>query len=127
MPSHNNAPLNIAIAVSIKNLLSNGTLHISAVIPITNNILNILLPTILPIAIPALPFLAAATDVTSSGSDVQNATMVSPMNLSLMPKNLAIQDAPLTAKSLPLTTITPPIIIKRRHFHTGISLISPSS
>ena len=44
-------------------------MHISAVIPITNNILNILLPTILPIAIPALPFLAAATDVTSSGSD----------------------------------------------------------
>ena len=37
------------------------------------------------------------------------------------------QDAPLTAKSLPLTTITPPITIKRRHFHTGISLISPSS
>ena len=101
VPSHNTAPLAIAIIVSMINLLSNGTVQISAVVPITNRILKILLPTILPMAIPAFPFFAAVTDVTSSGSEVPNATMVRPINLSLIPKTLAIAEAPLTAKSLP--------------------------
>ena len=55
--------------VSTKNLLSKGTLQIREVVPITKRILKILLPTILPIAIPALPRFAAVTDVTSSGSE----------------------------------------------------------
>ena len=49
-------------------------------------ILKILLPTILPIAIPALPRFAAVTEVTSSGSDVPKATIVKPINRSLIPK-----------------------------------------
>ena len=56
--------------VSLINLRSNGTEQMSAAVPITNKILKILLPTIFPMAIPAFPFLAAVTDVTSSGSDV---------------------------------------------------------
>ena len=58
----------------------------SAVVPITNKILKILLPTIFPMAIPVFPLLAAVTDVTSSGRDVPSATIVSPINHSLMPK-----------------------------------------
>ena len=113
--------------VSMINLHSNGTEQMSAAVPITNKILKILLPTIFPMAIPAFPFLAAVTDVTSSGSDVPNATIVRPINRSLIPKNLAISVAPLTAKSLPITTITPPSTMKRRHFHTGISFTFSSS
>ena len=63
-------PLIIAIVVSIINLLWNGTTQISAVVPITNKMLKILLPTILPMAISTFPFFAAVTDVTSSGRDV---------------------------------------------------------
>ena len=47
---------------------------------------DLLLPTIFPMAIPVFPLLAAVTDVTSSGRDVPSATIVSPINLSLMPK-----------------------------------------
>ncbi len=65
--------------VSMINLRSNGTEQMSAAVPITNKILKILLPTIFPMAIPAFPFLAAVTDVTSSGSDVPNATIVRPI------------------------------------------------
>ena len=53
---------------------------ITALIPITANILNTLLPTILPIAISALPLIAANTEVNNSGSEVPSATMVRPMN-----------------------------------------------
>lgn len=53
---------------------------ITALIPITASILNTLLPTILPIAISALPLIAANTEVNNSGSEVPSATMVRPMN-----------------------------------------------
>ena len=86
VPSQRITPHRIAIPVSIINLLSKGTVQISAVVPITNRILKILLPTMFPMAIPAFPLFAAVTDVTSSGSDVPSATMVSPINLSLIPK-----------------------------------------
>ena len=119
VPIHKIAPTTTAMIVSMMNLLSNGTVQMSAVVPITNKILKILLPTIFPIAIPAFPFRAAATDVTSSGSEVPSATIVSPINRSLLPNYRAIADAPLTAKSLPFTTSTPPITMKRIHFHTG--------
>ena len=71
----------VATAVSSTNLLSNTTGLISAEVPATNKILKTLLPTILPIAISALPLLAAAIDVTSSGNEVPKATIVRPMIL----------------------------------------------
>ena len=86
----------ILIIVSIINDEAKGIVVISPEIPTINNILKMLLPTILPIAISALPFLAAVTDVNNSGRDVPKATTVSPMNLSLAPKNLAISVAELT-------------------------------
>ena len=98
MPTHSNIPLNTATPESIRNLGSNGTVQISAVVPMTNKILKILLPTIFPMAIPTLPFFAAITEVTSSGRDVPNATMVRPINRSLIPKYLAISDAKSEAK-----------------------------
>ena len=56
-----NIAAKIAIAESIKKFAANGTGIIKAVVPITNKILKMLLPTILPIAISALPFFAAVT------------------------------------------------------------------
>ena len=119
VPIQSNMPQRIAITVSIRNLPSNGTGQMSATVPITNRILNILLPTIFPIAMPAFPFLAAETDVTSSGSDVPKATIVSPIKRSLMPHALAIVVAPFTTKLLPATTSTAPNTINSPHFHNG--------
>ena len=53
--------------------------------PTTNRILKILLPTILPIAISALPLRAAVTEVNSSGKLVPSATIVRPIIRSLRP------------------------------------------
>ena len=58
VPSHRITPAATATAESIRNLLSNGTLQINAVVPITKRMLKILLPTIFPMAIPALPLRA---------------------------------------------------------------------
>ena len=82
----------------------------------TKRILNILLPTIFPIAIPTFPLLAAVTEVTSSGRLVPNATIVSPMKRSLIPKVLAIADAESTTRSLPHTTMIPPATMEMIHF-----------
>ena len=60
---------------------SKGTGVISALEPTTNKILKIFDPMIFPIAISALPFLAAVTEVTSSGNEVPKATIVRPINL----------------------------------------------
>ena len=57
--------------------------------PITMPILNILLPTALPIAISYSPFLVAITDVTSSGKEVPRAIIVKLIIRSLTPKALA--------------------------------------
>ncbi len=86
VPNQRTNPAITAIIESIINLLSKGTLQIRDVVPITKRILKILLHTILPIAIPALPRFAAVTEVTSSGSDVPKATIVKPINRSLIPK-----------------------------------------
>ena len=56
-------------------------------------------PIALPTAISASPFLAATTEVTSSGSDVPTATIVKPTNKSLIPNLVAIKDALSTTKS----------------------------
>ena len=74
-----------------------------AVVPTTNRILKILLPTILPMAMSAFPFNAADTDVTSSGREVPRATIVRPIILSLNPMVLAIEEAASTLKSHPQT------------------------
>ena len=102
---------------SMTNLFSKGTGLISPTVPITKSMLKILLPTILPMAIPALPFLAAETEVTSSGRDVPKATMVRPINRWLMPQASAMVVAPLTTKLLPPTTSTRPIATNARRFH----------
>ena len=60
---------------------SKGTGVISALEPTTNKILKILDPMMFPIAISALPFLAAVTEVTSSGNEVPKAAIVRPINL----------------------------------------------
>ena len=86
VPSHSTTPAPMAITVSAINLRSKSTGQIRAAVPITKRILKILLPTILPIAIPALPRFAAVTDVTSSGSEVPKATIVKPIKRSLIPK-----------------------------------------
>ena len=59
VPIHSRMPLRIAITVSVTNFGSKGTAHIREVVPITNRILKILLPTIFPIAIPTFPFRAS--------------------------------------------------------------------
>lgn len=68
---------------------SKGTGVISALAPTTNRILKILDPMMFPIAMSALPFFAAVTEVTSSGKDVPKATIVSPINLWLTPNEMA--------------------------------------
>ena len=74
---------------------------IRLVVPRIKRILNRLLPTILPMARSAFPFLAAVTEVISSGREVPNATIVRPITLSDTPKIPAIVEAPLTTKRLP--------------------------
>ena len=63
-------------------------------------ILKILEPITLPTAMSLSPFLAAMTEVTSSGREVPTATMVRPMMASLRPKNLAISFAPSMLRML---------------------------
>ena len=87
---------------------SKGTGVISALEPTTNRILKIFDPMMFPIAISALPFLAAVTEVTSSGKDVPKATMVSPINLWLTPSEMAMVVAASTAKLLPIIKHTSP-------------------
>ena len=87
---------------------SKGTGVISALEPTTNRILKIFEPMMFPIAISALPFLAAVTEVTSSGKDVPKATMVKPINLWLTPSEMAMFVAASTAKLLPIIKHTSP-------------------
>jgi len=71
------------------NARGNGTGIMSPERPTMNKMLKMLLPTMLPMAISALPLRAAITEVKSSGSEVPRATTVRPMNLSLTPAVLA--------------------------------------
>ena len=82
-----------ATPTSKRNEYAKGTGTIRAEKPMTNKILKILLPTIFPMAMSAFPFLAAATDVNSSGSDVLKALIVNPINRSLIPISFAIEEA----------------------------------
>ena len=79
--------------------------------PRTKRILKILLPTMLPTAISALPRSAAFVLVTSSGRLVPNATTVRPITLSLTPMYLAMTVALSTAASpLPKTMAVSPMM-----------------
>lgn len=92
---------NSAIQISIMRLLVTGILAILHVNPRTKSILNILLPTILPIAISACFFSEAITQVTSSGAEVQKATIVKPIIDSGTLNETAIFTAELMSKSAP--------------------------
>ena len=100
---------------------------ISELVPITNKILKIFDPTMLPIAISQFPFFAAVTEVTSSGSDVPNATIVRPIKRSDKPSADAIVVAAPTVISAPHTTIAAPTTPNKISFHTGLSSGSSSS
>ncbi len=101
--------------------------QISETLPTTNKILKILLPTILPIAISALSFLAATTDVTSSGSEVPKATTVKPINRLDKPIIVDKFVALLTTRWLPIITKKIPNKIKVKQTRRECLLSSCSS
>ena len=70
--------------------------------------LNTLDPTTFPTAMSSSFFLAAVTEVTSSGRLVPIATMVRPIRFSDSPKAAATVFAPLTTQSPPNFTATAP-------------------
>ena len=120
-------PAAAAIRQSTTKPISNSTGKISADTPITNRILKILLPTILPIAISAFPLRAAITDVNNSGKEVPNATIVRPINFSLNPIFSAIPVAESTVTSLPKIINAKPTMQAIIIFHTGFCEESTSS
>ena len=74
----------------------------SAVQPTIIRVLKILLPTTFPIAMSALPFKAEEILTVSSGADVPNATMVSPMTIEGIRKRLAMEAAPSVKPFAPI-------------------------
>ena len=70
--------------------------------------LNVLLPTTLPIAMSRSPRTVAMTDVATSGSDVPAATMVSPTTSSETPSARANATAASTSRFDPSTSIARP-------------------
>ena len=85
-------------------------------------LLKMLLPTTLPIAMSVSPFLAATTDVASSGNDVPADTIVSAITDSLTPNSVAMPEAPSTNQSPPKIRAAKPNTINRMDFHIGISV-----
>ena len=86
--------------------------QITEVQPIIHKILNTLLPSTFPIAIPALPLRAATTVVASSGSDVPKATIVNPITLSLTFNCCAMPTAASTKMSEPQISRASPKTIR---------------
>ena len=81
-----------------------------AVQPTIINVLKILLPTTLPMAISALPLRAEDTLTVSSGAEVPNATVVSPMTIGGIRKRLATEAEPSVSPLAPKRMrINPPI------------------
>ena len=105
----------MATIISTINAEAKGTETITEDRPTTNRMLKMLLPTILPMAISAFPFLAAITEVTSSGKEVPKATMVRPINRSLRPRIRAMLLAASTEKLLPRIMATKPMAVHKRH------------
>ena len=81
-----------------------------AVQPTIINVLKILLPTTLPIAMSALPLRAEETLTVSSGAEVPNATIVSPITIGGIRKRLATEAEPSVNPLAPRRMrISPPI------------------
>ncbi len=95
----------------------------------TTQILNILLPTMLPTKRSDSPFLAAVMVVISSGRDVPKAITVREMMRSEIPIEVAIVEAELTTSSLPAMTPARPSPVKTNDFirlYLGFSTILAS-
>ena len=92
--------------------------------PSTKKMLKRLLPMTLPRAIAVSPFLAAMTEVMSSGNDVPIATMVTATTDSLMPIDVAMPEAPLTNNSPPKINTASPTRKISADFQIGKSFIS---
>jgi len=86
--------------------------------------LKIFDPIALPSARPLSPFLVATMDVTSSGSDVPIAMIVSPIKFWLTPKFAAITQALSTTRSPPKITATRPPAINTILFGSDSTLQS---
>ena len=81
--------------ISLANVpLPTGIGATMAVHPTIISVLNMLLPTTLPIASPALPLKEERKLMTNSGAEVPKATMVSPITRLEMLKRLATEAAP---------------------------------
>ena len=107
----NNRSDNPAITAIIPSTIKERWKFIGIIIddvPRTNKILNILLPTIFPMARSSFPFLAAVMDVASSGSEVPKATTVRPIILLLIPISFAIFVAASTERLLPKIMVVTP-------------------
>ena len=87
-----------------------ATFVMSAVTPRIIRIFSILLPTILPTAIPALPFIPAVMLTAASGALVPMAATVSPMITDGILSSFATEEAPSTKKSAPFTRSMKPTI-----------------
>ena len=79
--------------------------------PRINKMLNRLEPIAFPSARPLSPFLVATMEVTSFGSEVPIATLVSPLKFWLTPKLVAMMHALSTTKSPPKMTAARPAIM----------------
>ena len=95
--------------------------------PRTIRILKILEPTAFPTAISTSFFLAATTEVTSSGREVPMETMVSPTSVWLIPRSMAMRLAASTVRSPPKAMASAPPTIKRILFGQERMPISSSS
>ncbi len=80
----------------------------TAAMPISNNILRILLPMILPSSMSVLPEISEETETASSGAPVPKATMVRPIRSLETLKLEAAEEAPSTSQSAPLIRKTKP-------------------
>ena len=98
--------------------------EIAADIPRIKRILKIFDPIALPSARPLSPFLVATMDVTSSGSDVPIAMIVSQIKFWLTPKFAAITQALSTTRSPPKITATRPPAINTILFGSDSTLQS---
>ena len=78
--------------------------------PTIINVLKMLLPTTLPMAMSALPLRAEATLTVSYGAEVPNATMVSPITIGGIRRRLAIEADPSVSPLAPKRMrMSPPI------------------
>ena len=111
---NNNTVENISINKSIIWKLSGVMVpNIATGIPITIQILNILLPIIFPTIRSVSLWRAATMVVTNSGRDVPSAITVSAITLSDTPIVEARKDALFTTNWLPKTNPANPIIARR--------------